>query len=449
MFSILLTTYNRHEWFRQTLQSILLQTYTDFEVFVCDRGSVPSVEYIVREFNDPRVKLWGSSQDINANDSANEILTHMRGDYFAFIADDDAWVPTALERVNKEFDLHPDCGIVQTGLTVYMLDQQQQRIDSFFRSILVYSPFSTQEQDDVHVYDGETFCRFFFSQFYLLSPKTQYPTCFHSSGIFIRFQNIKETLIKQKELFIKQFGDIGYFGVAWNTRIVYINLPLTIIGKVSSYKQEQETSFIDAPTFRWASASIEQSPLKRPSFKNLSLDACLKVIRLNNISKTFKIKISPSLFFDHTDQYKKYKNTEFWKNYKNELLISKRSYIFNHPIIYFLFSIKRFFLSYLYKIKLELEEKDQRKYNKKYEIFNNINEFSDFIEKYMIKKRMYMQNDKINISFFKLYGSLFLYFLKNFMRNIFSVRNFNVSYKEKQKYLVVFFIKIPLKKKGT
>ena len=60
-----------------------------------------------------------------------------------------------------------------------------------------------------------------------------------------------------------------------------------------------------------------------------------------------------------------------------------------------------------------------------------------------------MQNDKINISFFKLYESLFLYFLKKFMRNIFSVRNFNVSSKEKQKYLVVFFIKIPLKKKGT
>ncbi len=59
MISIGIPSYNRPEYLRILIQSILLQTYTNFEIIIYDDGSprVTEIELMVKEFNDKRIRL--------------------------------------------------------------------------------------------------------------------------------------------------------------------------------------------------------------------------------------------------------------------------------------------------------------------------------------------------------------------------------------------------------
>lgn len=294
-FSILLTTYNRHKMFEGCLQSILNQTYNNFEVIVCDRGSTPSVEPIIKKYNDPRVRYFKSSQEINANDSGNEIVKQIKGDYFVFIADDDAWVPSTLEKVKNAFDKDEKYGIVQVGLTPYRQGYEHQVISKKGRNCMVYKEFSKKSETDFLEISGKDISENFFSSFGI--GDKQVPdilSAFHSSAFFMRKSEIDKVFDKQGGLYVRSFGDVGYFGVAYDTMVGYVNLPLAIIG----VEHNREVEHQHKSTRKWKKEKkyIEHSPLKIASFLNLSTDAALKVIYRNGIDKHYKTYLRPDFF---------------------------------------------------------------------------------------------------------------------------------------------------------
>lgn len=295
MFSILLTTYNRHKMFEGCLQSVLNQTYNNFEVIVCDRGSTPSVESIVKKYNDPRVRYFKSSQEVNANDSGNEIVKQIKGDYFVFIADDDAWVPSTLEYVKNVFDKDEKYGIVQIGITPYRQGYEHQVASKKGRNCMVYKEFSEKSETDFLEISGKDLAENFFSSYGIGSKQApDIYSAFHSSAFFMRRENIEKVFGKQGGLYIKSFGDVGYFGVAYNTMVGYVNLPLAIIG----VDHNREVEHVNTSTRKWKKERkyIQHSPLKIASFLNLSADTALKVIHRNKINKHYKTYLRPDFF---------------------------------------------------------------------------------------------------------------------------------------------------------
>lgn len=105
MFSIIIPLYNKEFPIRQTLKSILLQTYTDFEVIIVDDGSTDDSVSVVNEVKDNRFKLI---HQLNAGPSKarNTGLKYSKGEWILFLDADDDLLPCALEHFNNLTEKH-------------------------------------------------------------------------------------------------------------------------------------------------------------------------------------------------------------------------------------------------------------------------------------------------------------------------------------------------------
>ena len=111
MVSILLCTYNRENLIRETIDSILAQTYTDFELLIVDDGSTSEeAKEILKSYKDERIRLFLCEENKFYCRAANFGISQMKGDYLAIADSDDLWYPTKLERQMEYLEEHPECG---------------------------------------------------------------------------------------------------------------------------------------------------------------------------------------------------------------------------------------------------------------------------------------------------------------------------------------------------
>ncbi len=95
--SICLPTYNRKEYLKETLDSILAQTYKNYEIVIVDDGSTDGTAEMINNLDYPTTYHWQE----NAGDAAarNKLIELAKGDYISFIDSDDLLVPDAIERM--------------------------------------------------------------------------------------------------------------------------------------------------------------------------------------------------------------------------------------------------------------------------------------------------------------------------------------------------------------
>ena len=97
--SVIIPTYNRAEALRRCLDSLINQTYNDFEVLVCDDGSTDDSEKVTNEFISSLTitYLWNENFGGPAK-PRNAGIASASGKYLAFLDSDDWWVPEKLEK---------------------------------------------------------------------------------------------------------------------------------------------------------------------------------------------------------------------------------------------------------------------------------------------------------------------------------------------------------------
>lgn len=95
--SICIPTYNRKEYIKETIDSILSQTYKDFEIVIVDDGSTDGTEDVLKELDIPVTYYWQE----NSGDAAarNKLIELAKGKYISFIDSDDLLMPDAIERM--------------------------------------------------------------------------------------------------------------------------------------------------------------------------------------------------------------------------------------------------------------------------------------------------------------------------------------------------------------
>lgn len=96
LVSILVPTYNRKNLLRVCINSILDQTYENLEIIIIDDASDEPINDIIRELNDPRIKLIVNEKNVGSKMGDREhyrrfVYELMTGDYFIYITDDDYW----------------------------------------------------------------------------------------------------------------------------------------------------------------------------------------------------------------------------------------------------------------------------------------------------------------------------------------------------------------------
>ena len=111
--SIVIPAYNVMTYLPETLESVLRQTFTDFEVLIIDDGSSDNVVQWASGLVDPRVKLI-SQKNQGVSVARNTGIANAQGEYVAFLDADDLWQPTKLEKQACCFEDNPAVGLVYT-----------------------------------------------------------------------------------------------------------------------------------------------------------------------------------------------------------------------------------------------------------------------------------------------------------------------------------------------
>lgn len=117
--SIILTSYNHAPFIGTTIESVLEQTFSDFEVLIWDDASTDDSVGIIEGFKDPRITLFQSEKPQQVITGINRLITEVAcGEYIAMQHSDDVWAPEKLKKQVAYLDGHPDVGAVFTQAQV-------------------------------------------------------------------------------------------------------------------------------------------------------------------------------------------------------------------------------------------------------------------------------------------------------------------------------------------
>jgi glycosyltransferase involved in cell wall biosynthesis len=101
MISILLATYNGEKYIRQSIDSVLSQTFKDFEILVGFNGTTDNTKEIVAEYTDTRIRVFDYGDDKGKAKTLNKLLKETKYEWIAIQDDDDIWLPKKLEMQSK------------------------------------------------------------------------------------------------------------------------------------------------------------------------------------------------------------------------------------------------------------------------------------------------------------------------------------------------------------
>lgn len=114
--SVIIPTYNRAHLIGRAIQSVLNQTYQDFEIITVDDGSTDNTEEVVRRFRDERIRYIRHQKNKGVAVARNTGVKASRAEYVAFLDSDDEWLAKKLERQMEIVkNAAPRIGVVYTG----------------------------------------------------------------------------------------------------------------------------------------------------------------------------------------------------------------------------------------------------------------------------------------------------------------------------------------------
>lgn len=114
LVSIVVPVYNAEKYIKDTVDSVLAQTYDNWELILVENGSTDGTPEILKEFKDPRIKCLWAEGNIGAARARNWGVENSTGRFVGYIDADDLWVPDKLEKQIK-FMTDNNIGFCFTG----------------------------------------------------------------------------------------------------------------------------------------------------------------------------------------------------------------------------------------------------------------------------------------------------------------------------------------------
>ena len=112
--SVIIPTYNRADMLGDALDSVLKQTYTNWEVIVVDDGSTDDTQSVMTRYTDPRIHyVYQANKGLPG--ARNTGIRHAQGEYLALLDSDDVFLPHRLERQLALAEADPAIGVVAGG----------------------------------------------------------------------------------------------------------------------------------------------------------------------------------------------------------------------------------------------------------------------------------------------------------------------------------------------
>lgn len=119
LVSVIIPTYNHAHFIAESLQSVMDQTYSNWEVWIIDNYSEDDTQRVIATFKDPRIHtiLFRNNGIIAA--SRNEGIRHATGEFIAFLDSDDIWLPTKLEAQLQALQKNKNLLLISTNFEIF------------------------------------------------------------------------------------------------------------------------------------------------------------------------------------------------------------------------------------------------------------------------------------------------------------------------------------------
>ena len=112
-FSVIVPTFNRKNLLKKAVDSVLNQTFHDFELIIIDDGSADGTNKLIGSYDDSRIK-YIYQDNAGVSSARNSGLSIASGTFVAFLDSDDFWVPEKLEKTHENIQRFPRISIFHT-----------------------------------------------------------------------------------------------------------------------------------------------------------------------------------------------------------------------------------------------------------------------------------------------------------------------------------------------
>ena len=244
-FSVIIPLYNKAPYVRKAVESVLGQTYPDWELIVVDDCSTDGSANVVELITDPRIRIVRLEKNGGVGSARNNGVASSSAPYICFLDADDWWEPTFLEEMAGLTERHPEAGIYGTGYWIVKNGKKK------LAPIGVDNDFSEGEINYCKVY-AKTLCMPLWTGAVCMSRKV-----FDEQGGF-------PTGIKLGEDFLL------WIHITLENRVVLLNKPL------SNYNQDVDITYRGTHHLRdpkehmlWHLADLEPLEQTNPDYKIL------------------------------------------------------------------------------------------------------------------------------------------------------------------------------------
>ena len=98
LVSVIMPSWNTEKFIAESIQSVIDQTYANWELIIVDDCSTDATDEVVASFKDDRIRYFHNDKNSGAAVTRNKALREARGEWIAFLDSDDLWMPEKLEK---------------------------------------------------------------------------------------------------------------------------------------------------------------------------------------------------------------------------------------------------------------------------------------------------------------------------------------------------------------
>ena len=124
LVTVLMPVYNGEKYLKKAIESILSQTFKEFEFFIIDDGSVDKSAEIIKSFNDARIRLESNRANLGLIKTLNKGLGMSKGKYIARMDCDDISLPNRLSAQVSFMEKHPEIGVCGSWVKIIGLKNE-------------------------------------------------------------------------------------------------------------------------------------------------------------------------------------------------------------------------------------------------------------------------------------------------------------------------------------
>lgn len=137
LISVIIPSYNHEKFIGKAIESVLNQTYENFELIIMDDNSTDNSKKVINSYNDSRIVKYFSTENKGAVETLNHLIDLANGEYIALLNSDDYWDLTKLEKQYRYLEENKKVAVCFTwadfvdekGKTIY--DKEEMLLDLF------------------------------------------------------------------------------------------------------------------------------------------------------------------------------------------------------------------------------------------------------------------------------------------------------------------------------